>query len=471
MNAIFEGSPKSTGPLDPSHGALPSHIAPAQYLQTLWTHLTKEMCQEVFELIRDTERQRKWTLYALLQMWLGLLQTRLLSQTQAVEECGQGNPFFPDVKATAESFFQRVQTLRPRFFHAVFSRFTQAIQPHLPKTFCQSLAQTLPHFPEIVVLDASRLHKVAHLLKATRTVTEALLPGTLEAIYDLKGGVLQDLLFDPDGHRGEKHLIAGALDTLQKGTLILHDRQAGLPVYWKEVQRRGLWMIARHTERVKTHCLKVLEKTRSSTGALDDLLVELGTDKVVVRFLRWKTHKGTLTLLTNVLEPHLLSAGKALGLYRERWSIERMFLHLKDTLQLNRLFNASPTAVGQQVYATAILYNALRLSQAQMAQSLDLPPERLSPEKLFPRVMDKVVRLTSMESGAELMYMLLKLKSPHPLERPDLQLGLHPSLALSVRGLLVEKRSGRRWKPKFCPGRHQHKSFKQIPGARKYAQF
>lgn len=116
------------------------------YLATLWQHLTESVCQEVFQLLRTHERQRKWSLFALLLVWVGLLSSAARTQTQAVEECGKGNPFFPDVEATSEC----------------------------PKSFASSLSLSGNDFPEILVLDGSKLHKVARLLKVARTTTAAI---------------------------------------------------------------------------------------------------------------------------------------------------------------------------------------------------------------------------------------------------------------------------------------------------------
>ena len=47
---------------------LPGLIQPVDYLETLWTHLTESLCQEVFEMTRDRERQRVWSLFTLVQL-------------------------------------------------------------------------------------------------------------------------------------------------------------------------------------------------------------------------------------------------------------------------------------------------------------------------------------------------------------------------------------------------------------------
>src|SRR5712691_10654329 len=68
------------------------------------------------------------------------------------------------------------------------------------------------------------------------------------------------------------------------------------------------------------------------------------------------------------------------------WSVERMFFDLKEVLNLNRLYAANPHAVAMQVYAAAIVYNALRVAQSDGAAQVGWAPERLSPAKFFPKV-------------------------------------------------------------------------------------
>jgi Transposase DDE domain len=81
-----------------------------------------------------------------------------------------------------------------------------------------------------------------------------------------------------------------------------------------------------------------------------------------------------------------LSAEEALDLYPYRWSVERIFFDLKEVLNLNCLYTANPNAVAMQVYAAAIVYNALRVAQSDGAAQVGWEPERLSPAKFFPKV-------------------------------------------------------------------------------------
>ena len=91
-----------TRKLTPAVAEVPS----AQYLSLIWQHLTESLCEEVFAATRNRERQRKWTLYALVWFWIGLLQSRFGSQTRALLEARAGHPLFPLVDAAPEAFFQ-----------------------------------------------------------------------------------------------------------------------------------------------------------------------------------------------------------------------------------------------------------------------------------------------------------------------------------------------------------------------------
>lgn len=42
-------------------------------LELLWTHITGALCQTVFAKVRITERQRRWTLQALVEFWLAVI--------------------------------------------------------------------------------------------------------------------------------------------------------------------------------------------------------------------------------------------------------------------------------------------------------------------------------------------------------------------------------------------------------------
>ena len=141
-------------------GARRRGVRSAGYLSTVWKHLTESMCQEVFAATRKRERQRKWTLYAMVWFWLALLQSRYASQTRGLLEARGGSKLFPPVDATPEASFQKAQSVRPAFFQNVFRAYTAELKAEA-RPSSSGIAGSSESLPEVYALDGSRLAKVA----------------------------------------------------------------------------------------------------------------------------------------------------------------------------------------------------------------------------------------------------------------------------------------------------------------------
>jgi len=445
-------------------------VPSAGYLSVVWEHLTESMCEEVFAATRNRERQRKWTLFAMVWFWIGLLQGRYSSQTRALLEARAGSPLFPPVDASPEAFFLKAQAVRPVFFQNVFRAYTERLKREAPASFETELPISAQAFPNIFAIDGSRLDKVARLLKVARSTTKAILPGSMEAVYDLRRGLLHELYFDPDGCVAEISMFEQVLASIPKNSLLVDDRYYAKPVIWQAVAQRDLFMVSRYNKTVKKRRVEVLEEVRTAELCVDDWLVDMGgrqhgTSSVRLRWVHLWNGDFEITLITNVLDPKVLTPLQLMALYRRRWSVERMYLALKEVLELNQLYNCSPAAVGQQVYATAILYNTLRVSQGKIAALAKIAPEELSVDKLFVTLIDHYVKATYMAFGAEDMFERIKAEYPRT-RRPRVNLA-HPSLRVRIRDHLLEKRNETRRRRRFCKGRARATSYNKIPGAKK----
>lgn len=434
----------------------------------IWQHLTQSLCEEVFASTRQHERQRKWTLFAMVWFWIGLLQSRYTSQTRALLEARAGSPLFPPVDAAPEAFFQKAQAFRPAFFHNVFHAYTQRLGAEAPASFEAQLLISSRSFPEIFAVDGSRLAKVGRLLKVARRTSKAILPGSMEAVYNLRRGLLHELHFDPDGCVAEISMFEKVLPSIPRAALIVNDRYYAKPKIWEAVAEKGVWMVTRHNRTVKKQRAAVLAQKRSSDLSFDDWLVDMGgsqhgTTPVRLRWVRLWGPGFQITLITNVLDPKRLTPQQLMALYRRRWSVERMYLAMKDVLDLNHLYNCSPAAVGQQVYATAILYNTLRVSQAKIAAAASIEPEMLSVDKLFPTLIEHYFVATCIALAAERRPQQHLLAHPHP---PPIEVD-PPWLRVRISDHLLEKRSEQRRQRRFCKGRARATSYRKIPGAKK----
>src|SRR3989442_249262 len=154
----------------------------------LQEHITPALCRTVFGAVRKTERQRVWTLEALIRFWTAVVLRAPKALSQALVDSLEGrDPTFPRIEASPEAFFQRCRDLRPAFFAEVFQRFTTRL-----------VTAVRARFTAIVILDGSRLAAIAHRLKLLWNERAVVLPGCLLGVYDLGRGLCRQLTFCAD---------------------------------------------------------------------------------------------------------------------------------------------------------------------------------------------------------------------------------------------------------------------------------
>ncbi len=331
----------------------------------LQEHITPALCRTVFGAVRKTERQRVWTLEALIRFWTAVVLRAPKALSQALVDSLEGrDPTFPRIEASPEAFFQRCRDLRPAFFAEVFQRFTTRLVTAVPPRYAAEVAPVRARFTAIVILDGSRLAAIAHRLKLLWNERAVVLPGCLLGVYDLGRGLCRQLTFCADAAASEMTRAKAAVAALGPDTLILGDRLYGTADFFAALAHQHCWGVVRRNRQLSLHKLQRLRKRRIHGGLLEDWLVRAGTGasapRQVLRYIRWRRGGTRYEVLTNVLAPARLSAEEALDLYPYRWSVERMFFDLKEVLNLNRLYAANPNAVAMQVYAAAIVYNAAR---------------------------------------------------------------------------------------------------------------
>jgi hypothetical protein len=88
-------------------------------------------------------------------------------------------------------------------------------------------------------------------------------------------------------------------------------------------------------------------------------------------------------VLTNLLDGDPFSAEAVLELYGERWHIERVFQQGTEVFQLQALIGSSPRAAILQASLRLVLYNAIQVIRAYVAQANEISPNSMSPELLF----------------------------------------------------------------------------------------
>jgi len=436
-------------------------------VELLHEHLTTSLCQTVFQQTRTTERERQWSLEALVSFWTAVILRAPQSLTQALQEAALGNGSgWPPVQASPEAFFQRCQSLHWHFFANLYATFLAQVLPQAQPCYASPVHTLREHFPEVWIVDGSRLDAVAKRLKLLWDIRAQVLPGCLTAFDDLYRGLVRHLAFNADAAAGELPRAITALEHVPKGTLLVGDRLYGVGAFFAALREQGLVGLCRRHGRQSWRWLRELSKTYIAGGTAWDTLIEIKGQKDIptqtLRWIRWRKGRERGERLTNVLEPQRLSIRDALRLYPWRWKVERLFFALKEVLNLHRFYPGSPNGVAMQVYAAALVHTAFRVAQGHIAQAIGTQPEELSPAKFFPRMAAAAIGLT----WSEVAFSEIQKANPGvDLHKPDWhRCGFAWTTFAHIR---VESRNGRRRKRRFCMSRKQWKSFTHIPGGKK----
>ena len=167
----------------------------------LLDHLTPALCETVFQQHRTIERTRKWTFYAVNLFWAAMVVRHPPSLQHGLEQTRKGrgrDTLWPRVMAAPQAFFQKAQRLRPSLFKATYDAFTRSILPTARPAYASWLGRVRQRFPDVLIVDGSRLDAVCHRLKLLRDDPAQILPGCLTVFYDLFRGITRHVLFYPN---------------------------------------------------------------------------------------------------------------------------------------------------------------------------------------------------------------------------------------------------------------------------------
>jgi hypothetical protein len=438
------------------------HLVPA--VEILHAHVTEALCAEVYGDFRTTERERKWSLFALSRFWLAVIleAPRSLSHLLQLMRGRDMKGFLPEVSASAESFFMKSKDFSHVFIAEVHRRFIERILPEAPKCFAGEVAHLQKKFTDVVVIDGSRLDKVRHRLKILWEEKAAVLPGCILAVYDLFRGITRQVWFDGDAAASEFQRATFAVQCLEKGTLVLADRLYGSSVQlFNLLDGCGSFGVFRRSKSLSITKVRLLGSKTTKKGLLEDWLVEAGTGEAKrhLRLIRLTKGQKVYEALTNVLDPKQLGAQDVVDLYPLRWTVERLFFDLKVVLNLERFYAANPNAVAMQVYAAAMVHAAFRIAQADVSKQVELPPEDISPGKLFPLLAFTSIKLIESEF---LFDETCKANRGVKLKKPSLR--NLPGTVVTLKYLRVQRRGGARKERGYDVRRSKWKSFKKIKG-------
>ena len=246
----------------------------------------------------------------------------------------------PTIGTTYQALYGKLGRLQPAVSEAVVRYSAQRCGELLTATPTPR-HEPLPGY-RMRVLDGNVLTGTDHRIKALRRWLNACLPGKSLVIYEPGLGLVTDLVLEEDAYTQERALLTQVLPRLQADDLVVADRNFCTTRFVFGVHARKAFTIVRqHRSNLPCTPTSKLKKCGATdTGVAWEQSVQV-TDpdsgevltlrRIELRLLQ-KTRDGdcTIAVLTNL--PAKVSALQIANSYRERWTIEKHFQFLTQSL-------------------------------------------------------------------------------------------------------------------------------------------
>lgn len=195
----------------------------------------------------------------------------------------------------------------------------------------------------VKILDGNHLGKTQRRLKPLRDVVAGPLPGQTLVVLDPTLGLAIDVICCEDGHAQERSLLDSILETIADRDVWVADRNFCTTGFLFGIAKRsGSFVIRQHATTLSWEReSEWVAAGRTDTGTLTEQTIWLtepdGTELAVRRVRLTLDHPtrdgdGVIEVLTN-LPAKVATASAVAELYRDRWSVEGLFLRLTTVLK------------------------------------------------------------------------------------------------------------------------------------------
>jgi hypothetical protein len=322
-----------------------------------------------------------------------------------------------------------------------------------PATPAVTLPASLDAY-HVIVFDGKKLKRLSKRLKPLRGVSGQLLGGKLLVALSVREGLAVAMSATADGEANDVPLVEPLISQVRSqiagSRLWVGDRQFSdltLPIWFTEDEDA---FVIRHSKNLSFQP----DEERPvcvHRDAQDRLIMDewgwLGKsrkDRPYVRRVTLKrpSEKDDVAVLTSLLDPIRVPAEDLLGLYAERWGIERMFQKVTEVFQLQQLIGSTPEGAVFQGALCLLLYNVLEVLRGYVAEEQGRSAAEVSSEMLFTSLTREWVTATTL--GVDVVAQ---------------RVGSEPREPAAVRSYLKERLAGvwstlwkkspnkKRWKP------------------------
>ena len=294
----------------------------------------------------------------------------------AAYKADQASPA-PTIATSYQALYGKLGRTNPRASEALV-RFSAAKLEPLLRALPPAAAEALPGY-RLRILDGNVLAGTDHRLQPLRKWLNACLPGKSLVVYEPQWGLVTDLVLCEDAYTQERALLSNILPRIQANDLWVADRNFCTSRFVFGVRARQAFFVVRQHGR-NLPCRPVGKRTKcgqTDTGVVYEQRVQ-ATDPetgevVCLRRIELqlfdKTRNGdrTLVVLTNL--PDTITAVQIAEIYRQRWTIEKHFHFLTESLHCEVPGLGQPRAALLMFAMALVAGNALAVVRATLRKA------------------------------------------------------------------------------------------------------
>jgi len=347
-------------------------------------HLERRDPQQPERLIRM--RQRLLTLPGIVAITVSLVWRRVPSIAEVQKLLAhEGLLGIAPLQVSPQAILKRLDVLPAAVLGQLLVEVCARLQAQAPPALPHPRwAPVREHFSLIAIVDGSTLEALRKKTQVLREHAGLVLGGKMMVMVEAFSHRPLWQLYTDDAAAKDKRFVAEILAALPVGGLLVFDLGFFSFLWFDDFTASDRFFVTRMREKTAYRTVQEL----SSSPHYRDELIQVGqyrsnpcTYPLRMVAVWWP---GTwYRYLTNVLDPHVLSARQVCELYRRQWRIEDAFALTKRLLDLAYGWTGSTHAVQLQIYATLLFYAVLVTLCQQVAQALGEPLERISVEMVF----------------------------------------------------------------------------------------
>jgi Transposase DDE domain. len=245
-----------------------------------------------------------------------------------------------EIGVSVRSLYDKLQCLEPEISAALVRHTNQRLESIIRRM--KGTKPPLLHGYRTKILDGNHLASSERRPKILRDVAAGCLPGQTLVVLEPETGLASDVICCEDGHAQERKLLDLIWSMVEEGDLWIADRNFcttkflfGLAV------RQACFIIRQHSSTLRWNRESKRRRAgRTKTGIVYERTLWLEDEEgheLEVRQIELELDKPTrdgektIRLLTNL--PAKVRAAKVAELYRERWTIEKLFQSMTQLLR------------------------------------------------------------------------------------------------------------------------------------------